>query len=115
MTGTRSQNTRNNHSDENGPTENQPSMAEILASMERSRQQAEANQARMMETQAKMLEQIASKLATQGQGTGIAQEESEKSRWSDFQKTHPPTFSGSSQPLDADDWLRDVERKLETI
>src|SRR5699024_6015835 len=27
----------------------------------------------------------------------------------------PPTFAGSSNPLDTDDWLRTVKRKLEAI
>ncbi|KAF0900935.1 hypothetical protein E2562_037049 [Oryza meyeriana var. granulata] len=39
--------------------------------------------------------------ATQGQ-----------SKLADVQRTHPPTFSCTADPLDADDWLRDVEAKL---
>ena len=27
-------------------------------------------------------------------------------------RTRPPTFSSSSEPLDADDWLRSIEKKL---
>ena len=27
-------------------------------------------------------------------------------------RTHLPTFSSSSEPLDADDWLRSIEKKL---
>ena len=30
-----------------------------------------------------------------------------------FLRTKPPTFAGSSNPLDADDWLRVIQRKLE--
>ena len=30
-----------------------------------------------------------------------------------FLRTKPPTFDGSSNPLEADDWLRVIERKLE--
>ena len=30
-----------------------------------------------------------------------------------FLRTKPPTFVGSSNPLDADDWLRVIQRKLE--
>jgi len=33
----------------------------------------------------------------------------------DFLRTKPPTFGGSSNPLDADDWLRVIQRKLETF
>jgi hypothetical protein len=30
-----------------------------------------------------------------------------------FLRTKPPTFAGSSNLLDADDWLRVIQRKLE--
>ena len=35
------------------------------------------------------------------------------SKLSDFQRTKPPSFSQVIDPLDADDWLRTIERKLE--
>jgi len=35
------------------------------------------------------------------------------SKLSDFQRTKPPSFSHATDPLDADDWLRTIERKLE--
>ena len=35
------------------------------------------------------------------------------SKLSDFQRTMPPSFSQVLDPLDADDWLRTIERKLE--
>jgi hypothetical protein len=36
-------------------------------------------------------------------------------RMGDFLRLKPPTFAGSSNPLDADDWLRTIKRKLEAI
>jgi hypothetical protein len=33
----------------------------------------------------------------------------------EFMRLKPPTFAGSSNPLDADDWLRTIKRKLEAI
>ena len=36
-----------------------------------------------------------------------------KDRRGDFMKGRPPTFSHSTEPLQADDWLRDVERQLD--
>jgi hypothetical protein len=33
----------------------------------------------------------------------------------DFLRLKPTTFAGSSNPLDADDWLRTIKRKLEAI
>ena len=38
---------------------------------------------------------------------------SHHSKLSDFQRTKPPSFSQVIDPLDADDWLRTNERKLE--
>ena len=35
------------------------------------------------------------------------------SKLSDFQRTKPPSFSQAIDPLDADDWLRTMENKLE--
>ena len=32
---------------------------------------------------------------------------------SEFMKGHPPTFSHTSKPLEADDWLTAVERQLD--
>ena len=34
------------------------------------------------------------------------------SKLSELQKTRPPTFAHTDRPLEADDWLRDIERKL---
>ena len=31
----------------------------------------------------------------------------------EFMRGHPPTFSHASDPLEADDWLRAVERQLD--
>ena len=35
-----------------------------------------------------------------------------RSRLQDFQRTHPPQFSSAIDPLEADDWLRTMEKKL---
>ncbi|WVZ89439.1 hypothetical protein U9M48_035847, partial [Paspalum notatum var. saurae] len=37
----------------------------------------------------------------------------QRDRHGDFMKGHPPTFSHSADPLQADDWLRAVERQLD--
>src|SRR3954462_13212675 len=42
----------------------------------------------------------------------IAQQRNELVSLNDFIQLHPPVFSYSTQPLDADDWLRSIERKL---
>ena len=38
---------------------------------------------------------------------------SHHSKLSDFQRTKPPSFIQAIDPLDADDWLRTIEKKLE--
>ena len=38
-----------------------------------------------------------------------------QSKLVEFFWTHPPTFSSSSEPLDADDWLRSIKKKLAII
>jgi hypothetical protein len=34
---------------------------------------------------------------------------------SDFQNTRPLPFASAIEPMDAEDWLRDTERKLDAI
>ncbi|WVZ80653.1 hypothetical protein U9M48_028111 [Paspalum notatum var. saurae] len=41
------------------------------------------------------------------------QPQQQRDRRGDFLKGHPPTFSHSADPLQADDWLRAVERQLD--
>jgi hypothetical protein len=38
-----------------------------------------------------------------------------RDRLGDFQRTKPPTFSHSMEPIDADDWLKTVEKKLQVV
>jgi hypothetical protein len=38
-----------------------------------------------------------------------------RDRLGDFQHTKPPTFSHSMEPMDADDWPKTVERKLQVV
>ena len=33
----------------------------------------------------------------------------------EFQRTSPPVFTQSNEPLEADDWLRTIEQKFEVI
>jgi hypothetical protein len=36
-------------------------------------------------------------------------------RLGDFQCTKPPTFSHAVEPMDADDWLKSIEKKLQVV
>jgi hypothetical protein len=38
-----------------------------------------------------------------------------RDRFGDFQRTMPPTFSHVVEPMDADDWLKSVEKKLQVV
>jgi hypothetical protein len=38
-----------------------------------------------------------------------------RDRHKEFMSHHPPTFSHSSDPLDADDWLKTITKKLEIV
>jgi hypothetical protein len=40
-------------------------------------------------------------------------DEEPRNKLRDFQNSNPPTFTKSTEPLDADDWLRTIENKLE--
>jgi hypothetical protein len=38
-----------------------------------------------------------------------------RDRLGDFRRTKPPTFSQAVEPMDADDWLKSVEKKLQVV
>jgi hypothetical protein len=38
-----------------------------------------------------------------------------RDRLGDFQCTKPPIFSYTMEPMDADDWLKSVEKKLQVV
>jgi hypothetical protein len=38
-----------------------------------------------------------------------------RDRLGDFQHTKPPTFSQAVEPMDADDWLKSIEKKLQVV
>jgi hypothetical protein len=38
-----------------------------------------------------------------------------RDRLGDFQRTKPPTFSQAVESMDAYDWLKSVEKKLEVV
>jgi hypothetical protein len=40
---------------------------------------------------------------------------SPRDRLGDFQCTKQPTFSHAVEPMDADDWLKSIEKKLQVV
>ena len=63
----------------------------------------------MMQTQ--LLQQMAQNMQNMGNGNGNAPPQVDKR--GEFLKGHPPVFKHSTDPLQADDWLRAIERQLE--
>src|ERR1041385_7914076 len=70
-----------------------PTMAQVLMEVERNRRDSHH-----------LLEVIAH---------NTTQQRNEMVSLNDFIRLHPPVFSYSTEPLDADDWLRSIERKLQ--
>ena len=79
-------------------------MAEVLLQIERNRS----------EDRRVLLEVIARNTSalTVASGSGQGSEHQPRGGLAELLRTQPPTFSKSEDPLDADDWLRLVERKL---
>jgi hypothetical protein len=51
----------------------------------------------------------------QGQGHQHALQPHPHDKLGEFQRTKPPTFSHSIEPMDADDWLKTIEKKLQVV
>jgi hypothetical protein len=66
--------------------------------------------AQVLANQTQLIEVLTRSLENQRPNGGRPQD-----RMGDFLRLKPPTFAGSSNPLDADDWLRTIKRKLEAI
>jgi hypothetical protein len=54
-------------------------------------------------------------IATNHINHGGNDDDAPRSKLRDFQNSNPPTFTKSTEPLDADDWLRTSENKLEYV
>src|SRR4051812_42030658 len=78
---------------EEGDLPPSPTMAQVLLEVERNRRESH-----------EILEVIARNTAPQ---------RNELVTLDDFIQLHPPVFSHSTEPLDANDWLRSIERKLQ--
>jgi hypothetical protein len=46
------------------------------------------------------------------QGNQPALQPQPRDKLGEFQRTKPPTFSHSVEPMDADDWLKTIEEKF---
>jgi hypothetical protein len=66
--------------------------------------------AQVLSNQTRLIEVLTRSLENQRPGGGRPQD-----RMGEFLRLKPPTFAGSSNPLDADNWLHTIKRKLEAI
>jgi hypothetical protein len=66
--------------------------------------------AQVLANQTRLIEVLARSLENKRPNGGRPQD-----RMGDFLRLKPPTFAGSSNPLDANDWLLMIKRKLEAI
>jgi hypothetical protein len=66
--------------------------------------------AQVLANQTRLIEVLTKSLENQRPNGGRPQD-----RMGDFLRLKHPTFAGSSNPLDADDWLHMIKRKLEAI
>jgi hypothetical protein len=65
--------------------------------------------------QAQMLQTIPQTMVIMQAAQPQASPPPPRDRLRDFQRTKPPNFSHAMEPMDADDWLKSVEKKLQVI
>jgi hypothetical protein len=65
--------------------------------------------------QAKMLQTMQQTMVNMQNSQPQAPPPPPRDRLGDLQRTKPPTFSHSVEPMDADDWLKTVEKKLQVV
>jgi hypothetical protein len=71
-----------------------------------------------LDRQNRILELLANAMLTQnnhGNGNDQHTPPSNTHRIADLHRLHPPKFEGSDNPLEVDDWLREIEMKLEVV
>jgi hypothetical protein len=64
--------------------------------------------------QAQMLQTMQQTMANMQQNQQAPQPQ-QRDKLGDFQRTKPPSFSHCVEPMDADDWLKTVEKKLQIV
>jgi hypothetical protein len=87
-------------------------MAQVLWLMLEDREAARAERQANLAT-LQHLAQIATTTNNNNNNNGGNGNDEPQNKLRDFRNSNPPTFSKSIEPLDADDWLRTIENKLE--
>jgi hypothetical protein len=83
-------------------------MAQVLRLMPKDREAARVERQANLAT----LQHLA-QIATNNNNNGGNSDEEPRTKLRDFQNSNPLTFTKSTEPLDADDWLQTIESKLE--
>jgi hypothetical protein len=85
-------------------------MAQVLRLMLEDREAARAERQANLATLQHLMQ-----IATNNNNNGGNGDEEPRTKLRDFHNSNPPTFTKSTEPLDADDWLRTIENKLEYV
>jgi hypothetical protein len=96
-------NTRNRGANENNNHANNPPPPPTL-------EQVLIMQAQMLQTMQQTMANM-----QQAQGHQPAPQPQQRDKRGEFQRTKPPTFSHSIEPMDANDWLKTIEKKLQVV
>jgi hypothetical protein len=96
-------NTRNRGANENNNNANNPPPPPTL-------EQVLIMQAQMLQTMQQTMANM-----QQAQGHQPTPQPQQRDKLGEFQRTKPPTFSHSIEPMDADDWLKTIEKKLQVV
>jgi hypothetical protein len=99
MTNTHNRSANENNNNNNAHTPPPPTLEQVLIM-----------QAQMLQT---MQQTMANMRQAQGHQTVPQPQPCDKFR--EFQWTKPPTFSHSIEPMDVDDWLKTIEKKLQVV
>nr|AAM12303.1 putative polyprotein [Oryza sativa Japonica Group] len=78
----------------------------------------ENNMQHLMAVQTQILQGLATAIAGiqhNAHGNGHPHTGNNRSKLTDFLRSRPPEFSQTVEPVEADDWLKDVERKLNLV
>jgi hypothetical protein len=67
-------------------------------------------QAQMLQTMQQTMDSM-----QQAQGHQPVPQPQPRDKLEEFQRTKPSTFSHSIEPMDADDWLKTIEKKLQVV
>jgi hypothetical protein len=65
--------------------------------------------------QAQMLQTMQQTMVNMQAAKPQASPPPQRDRLLDFQRTKPPTFSCAMEPMDADEWLKFIEMKLQVV